>query len=472
MKKTISGVLLALTAVFALVACGKKKTTKTTATPIPAGNGQTIQFYCWNNEFQSRFRKYYGDTTNVTEEIDIMGDGTKIQWTMVANEGGAYQTALDAALSADKCDMFCFEADYAKKYVESSYVTDLGALGIDQSKQFQYTVDAVTNAAGKKVGSSWQACPGAIAYNENVAKVLLGDGYSYDEMEKLLNDRDKFDQTAKDLEGKGVKYAMMIGPADWYRVYGNNLSAKMFDGDKTLTIDKNIFQYAVDTKAYDAAGYLLGDNSTYGLWGKTWGANMAADTNALTIFVCPWFTDFCMTENCPADDNGASPWRVVAGYDEWFWGGTWLAATKKGIENDTKKDSIKKIIAKMTTDKDTLRAISDGELDFTNSKEAMQAKATDSSVKNAYFGGRNVYAIYNQSVQAASLAMASDYDQQITENFQKYFLPFIQGTGKASACWEEFVKSMKEVKADFVVKAATGIEITDAGISGVTPQVK
>ena len=469
MKKTISGVLLALSAVFALVACGKKKT-KVTTKAIPAGNGQTIQFYCWNNEFQSRFRKYYGDTTNVTEEIDILGDGTKVQWTMVANEGGAYQTALDAALEAGNCDMFCFEADYAKKYVESDYVVNLDDLGVDQSKQYDYTVDAVTNASGDVVGSSWQACPGAIAYNETVAKALFkkyaaetayAGGYSIDNMATLLNDRDTYDDVAADLEGMGPKYAMMIGPADWYRVYGNNLSAKMYNKTaKTITVDKNIFKYANDTKAYDEAGYLLGDNSTYGLWGKTWGANMAADTNALTLYVCPWFTDFSLKENCPADEDGASPWRVVEGYASWFWGGTWLAATNKGIENADKKKSITDIIKKMTTDKATLRAISDGELDFTNNEEAMNAKAADAKVSNDYFGGQNVYAIYAESVVNATLEFASDYDQQITENFQKYFLPYIQGTDTAKACWAEFVKSMGQVNKNLTVSAAEGVDVT------------
>jgi hypothetical protein len=358
--------------------------------------------------------------------------------------------------------MFCFEADYAQKYVESSNVVDLSTLQIDQTKQYQYTVDAVTNASGKKVGSSWQACPGAIAYNDNVAKAVFGDDVTTAQMDaKLSTDKATFLTTAAAVEAKHNKYAMMIGPADWYRVYGNNLTAKMYDKESnTITVDKNIFQYAVDTRSANDEGYLLGDNSTYGLWGKTWGANMAADTNALTIFVCPWFTDFSLKENCPADEKtGESPWRVVKGYANWFWGGTWLAATPKGVENDTKKASIKSIIAKMTTDKTTLRAISDGELDFTNNKEAMDAKAADTTVKNTYFGGQNVYAIYAESVVNASLAKASDYDQQITENFQKYFLPYIQGTGKASACWAEFVTAMKEVKSNFVVKAATGIVI-------------
>jgi len=49
MKKTISGVLLALTAAFAIVGCGKKK------------SKGTINFYVWNDEFKTRLNELYPD---------------------------------------------------------------------------------------------------------------------------------------------------------------------------------------------------------------------------------------------------------------------------------------------------------------------------------------------------------------------------------------------------------------------------
>jgi len=494
MKKTISGVLLALTAVFALVACKKnkkddktteKKTTEagTTTKAIPAGNGKTIEFYCWNDEFQTRLRKYYKDADGkkvetITPTIDLMGDGTKIKWTMVANEGSAYQDALDAALTGDKVDMFCFEADYAKKYIENAKVCEMSELGVDGAAagQYQYTIDAVTNASGKIVGSSWQACPGAIAYNQNVADAAFGEDGTFEKMTTALStSKAKFDEVAADLEYAHAKYAMMIGPADWYRVYSNNISGKMYNKTtNTITVDANIFQYAIDTKDYNENGWLLGDSAAYGLWGNSWNAAMNEDTNALTMFVCPWFTDFCMAGNCPAryekDAQGkdtktvipeSQPWRVVPGYASWFWGGTWLTATKKGIEDSTKKTAISSIVKTMTTDKATLRALSDGELDFTNNKAAMDEKAADTTVKNAFFGGKNVYAIYAESVMHASLANASDYDQQIAENFQGLFLPYIQGKAKASACWAKFEEALKKVNKDFTIAAAAGVTIAD-----------
>ena len=458
MKKTISGVLLALTAVFALVACGKKdKTTAASGDKKVTPNGKVINFYCWNNEFQTRLRKYYpGYEKNLSAQADLLKDGTTIMWTMVANQGGSYQTALDAALESDSVDMFVFEADYATKYVKSKYVVDMSTLGIDQSKQYKYTVDVVTNAEGKVVGSSWQGCPGCICYNNNVAKAVFGDSISLEDMTaKLSTDKNKFDETAAALEAKDAKYAMLIGPACWYRTYSNNLSAKMYDGTN-ITVDKNIFQYAVDTLDYENKGYILGVDDSFGLWQDDWGAGMSESSNALCVFACPWFTDFCLNGYCKTD----GVMRVTPGYVSWFWGGTWLTATPKGVEDATKKAAITDIIKEMTTNKDVLLALSRGELDFTNNQEAMEALAADASAANAYFGGQNTYAIYAKSVLKADMSKNSDYDQQVAENFQSAFLPYIQGTKKASECWATFQSNVKTA-TKIEPKAATGVTIGD-----------
>ena len=173
MKKTISGVLLALTAVFALVACGKKdKTTK------PSGDDKkkgTISFYVWNDEFKTRLNELYPEVEKAEASKTTLKNGLVINWVQSPNQSGVYQNSLDVALDNDLVDMFCFEADYATKYVKSDFVANMADLGVDQSKQYQYTKDIVTNASGKLVGSSWQATPGIIAYKESVATAIWGD---------------------------------------------------------------------------------------------------------------------------------------------------------------------------------------------------------------------------------------------------------------------------------------------------------
>jgi len=353
-------------------------------------------------------------------------------------------------------DMFCFEADYATKYVKSDYVADMGALGIDQSKQYKYTKDIVTNAAGKLVGSSWQATPGIIAYNTTVAKAVFGDSISLEDMGTKLNTWDEYQKTAKAVHDKGngtdgkPLYYMNIGTDDWFRVYQNNLSSKMYVNGE-ITIDKQLFQWVKDTKKFVEDGYVVSTADNYGLWGEEWGKEQGRN-RALCVFSCPWFTDFCLTGNVKPDvkdgNYGDLGYKAVKGYKSWFWGGTWLTATKKAVENEAIKDTVKDIIAKMTTDTDLLTNLAKKYGDFTNDEAAMNALANSADGNSTLFGGQNVYKIYAESVKSADLSNASDFDQQICENIQNKFRPFFQDSSKADqtaeACLAAYLKALGE----------------------------
>lgn len=496
MKKTISGVLLALAATCALVACGKKKTEKDETTTKKArkrsGKANIINFYCWNDEFQSRVNRFYGgeDTAKklgkkvakTNGSATVLTSGQTIQWTTASNEGSVYQDTLDIALDNNIVDMFCFEADYATKYVKSEYVLDLGSIGIDQSKQYKYTRDIVTNADGKLVGSSWQATPGVIIYNSKVAEAAF-TGVTYDEMNTKLSSYANFKTAAEALKTAGKK--ALIGPACWYRTYANNLSAKMLSADgKTITIDKNLFQWAKDTEEFRAAGYIHGVDKEHGLWQGTWGSEMGKD-NCLCVFACPWFVDFSFKgyyaggheadywqedgdghkKGDQKDANMDSGWRVVKGYSSWFWGGTWLAATQVSQQEATIKDAIKDIITNMTCTKSTLVEISKGTKDFTNDEGAMNELAADTTAVDPFFGGKNIYAIYVEAIKGADMSKSSDFDQQITEEFQSAFTNYFQETKNAEQAWSEFVTAIKDKTSVSEVKMASGVTLSGRTIT-------
>jgi hypothetical protein len=485
MKKTISGVLLALTAVFALVACGKKTTKKdettkkgeatTTKKTTKLTSKEKIEkknkivFHCWNNEFQSRVNDYYKNVNYYDANTTYLLGGNYIEWVTNPNEGSNYQDKLDIALGKDEVDMFVFEADYATKYVKNEKVADLKtAISLDTSKQYKYTVDVVTNGEAI-MGSSWQATPGVTIYNNNVAKAVFGDDVTYDTMVTKLN-AENFKATAAAVKAAKKNKFMMIGPDCWFRVYSNNLTAKMWDGTN-LTVDKQLFQWAKDTKEFYDARYIRSVDDDYGLWGAEWGAEQGKD-NCLCIFSCPWFTDFCLTgyrankgeEDKPIAQRTDCGLRVAPSHKGWFWGGTWLTATKTGLAKDGIKDDIATLIKTMTTDKETLVAIAKGANDFTNSTEAMADLAKDDSCKVAYFGGQNCFSIYAKSVEGADLSKASDYDQQVAENIQAAFRKYFQAYSTAKEAWDEFVKALQD-KITKTPQLPEGVTVTDAGIT-------
>jgi len=373
---------------------------------------------------------------------------------MYTNEGSVYQDNLDMALENDMVDMFVLEADYATKYVKSEFVIDMSTIGLDTSKQYKYTVDVVTNAAGKVVGSSWQATPGAIVYNEAVAKAVYGADVTVDQMAEKLSTFDKFKTTAAEVKAKSTESAplyTLIGPDCWFRTYANNLSAKMYDGSK-ITVDAKLIDWVNDTKEFATNGYIQGVIDDYKLWGGEWAAAMAQD-KALCVFTCPWFTDFCLTGNRAKGKDTDGNWnyagmKMVAGYSSWFWGGTWLTATPVSQQEDTIKTDIANIIKDMTTNKDTLLLISKGTLDFTNNKEAMDALSKETAAPGnpgySTFFAQNPYGIYAAAVEKADLSKASDFDQQISEKIQGAFRPYFQGKKTADEAWAQFVKDVKD----------------------------
>jgi hypothetical protein len=244
----------------------------------------------------------------------------------------------------------------------------------------------------------------------------------------------------------------------------------MWDGTN-LTVDKQLFQWAKDTKEFYDARYIRSVDDDYGLWGAEWGAEQGKD-NCLCIFSCPWFTDFCLTgyrankgeEEKPIAQRTDCGLRVAPSHKGWFWGGTWLTATKTGLAKDGIKDDIATLIKTMTTDKETLVAIAKGANDFTNSTEAMADLAKDDSCKVAYFGGQNCFSIYATSVEGADLSKASDYDQQVAENIQAAFRKYFQAYSTAKEAWDEFVTALEDKISKTPVMAA-GVSVTDAGIT-------
>ena len=150
----------------ALTACGGSSSTSTAASSTassaaaseaPAAGGKTLNIWCWNDEFQSRFNDYYPEVAEIAADksTTTLKDGTIVKWTINPNDNNNYQNKLDegllnqeSAADDDKIDIFLVEADYALKYVDSDYTldvkADIGLTDADLAQQYQYTKDIVS----------------------------------------------------------------------------------------------------------------------------------------------------------------------------------------------------------------------------------------------------------------------------------------------------------------------------------------
>ena len=88
-------------------------------------------------------------------------------------------------------------------------VADLGITDADLANQYQYTKDIVTDSNGVLKGVSWQGCPGALFYNREAAKDILGSDDAAT-VQEAVKDWDTFVATAATAKEKGYKMCSSV----------------------------------------------------------------------------------------------------------------------------------------------------------------------------------------------------------------------------------------------------------------------
>ena len=460
-RKALSILLTVATVATMLVGCGDtttKNDTPTSTTPaestpaastdaestdadVAADEGKVLNIYCWNEEFKSRVTDHYPGYEEVDATHGKIGD-VDVVWTIVANADNAYQNNLDATLlnqadaaADDKIDIFLVEADYALKYVDSDYtmpVADLGITDADLANQYQYTKDIVTDSNGVLKGVSWQGCPGALFYNREAAKDILGSDDAAT-VQEAVKDWDTFVATAATAKEKG--YKMCSSVMDTYRVYSNNVSSKWVVDGK-INIDDNIMKWVEDSKAlYDAK-----ETSSAELWSDDWSKGFFKDSNVFAYFGPAWFIDFSMSADQDGSVGKDGGWAATEGPQGFYWGGTWITAAT-GTDNPT---LVADIMRTMTTNVDVMKEIVTADNDFVNNKPAMEEMAKDESYGDAVLGGQNPLAMFCAGADKIDLSNMSIYDQGCNEEFQNAMKNYFEGNASYDEALDLFYKAVVE----------------------------
>lgn len=459
MKKKVLSLLLALTMTAGLLAgCGSSGTeTKETETETTendaetaetetsdaetAEEGKVLNIYCWNEEFKTRVTDHYEGYEEVDATTGKIGDVT-VNWNITPNDDNAYQNNLDATLleqenaaADDKIDIFLVEADYAIKYVDTDYtmaISDLGITDADIANQYQYTQDVVTDSNGVLKGLSWQGCPGALFYNREAAKEVLGTDDPA-EVQKAVADWEAFNETAAKMKEAG--YSMTSSVNDTYRVYSNNVTSKWVEDGK-INIDENIMNWVEDSKELVDAG----ETSTYDLWSDDWSKGFYPEGNVFCYFGPAWFINFSMAADTEGSIGYDGGWGAAEGPEGFFWGGTWICAAT-GTDN---VETIKDIMLKLTTDEEVMKGIVVQDDDFVNNKPAMEAMAADTSYSSKILGGQNPLAMYCAGAENISLENISAYDQACNEEFQAAMKNYFEGNATLDEALDLFYKAVVE----------------------------
>ena len=420
--------------------------------------GKVLNIYAWNDEFKGFFEKYYqgleyefelADGTKEKRKFDKAPGletlkGVTVNWIINPSDGGVYQQKLDAALQAqsgvaadDKVDMFLAEADYILKYTNSDFTMDVSTIGVKTlDTQYNYTVQAASDADGKVKGVSFQCCPSALIYRRSIAKDVLGTDDPA-EVQKKLGTWADFDAVAAQAKEKG--YYMTGSYVETFRTFSNNVSsAWVVNGE--LNIDKAIDDWTAQGKDYIEKEYTLPD----GVWGDQKNAQMFKEGKTMCFFGPAWYYNFSMKNAQDKEKGCPGDWAITTGPQEHFWGGTWMLAAD-GTDN---ADIVADVMKAFTVNEDICSALIKNESQFTNNSKVNEAFATDPNYGNAFLGGQNDVAIFVELAKGIKFEHKTIYDQLLSEKYPEYMLDYFQDKSDKDAALAKFYKFVKDTYAE------------------------
>jgi hypothetical protein len=379
----------------------------------------------------------------------------EIKETVIATTEGAYQPALDAALSgggADAPDIYCAESAFVLKYTQGDaykYAASYKDLGIDVDAKLkeadiaQYTVDIGTNPDGNLVALGYQATGGAFIYRRSLAKDTWGTDDPAVIKDKIGPGWDKFFAAAADLKAKG--YAIVSGDGDiWHAVEGASDKGWIVDGK--LYIDPSREAFFDQSKLLKDNGY---HNDTQD-WTDAWYADMkdAGAQKVFGFFGPAWLINYVMAGNSGGEKPGEGTygdWAICEPPVGFFWGGTWVLANK-----DTKlKKTVGEIIEWITLDS------SESGLQYMWANGLMNDKGTKDTVASGtvmnksdgaveFLGGQNMFDVFVPAGKFATGKNKTQYDETINGYWRDQVREYTAGNKTK----EEAIAAFKQNVAD------------------------
>lgn len=444
--------------------CGKKKEEGNATTPTKVAENTTptqpaaaqvsddasikvLNLWSFTNEVPKMMKKYK----------ELHSDFTlQIKETIVPTTDGAYQPALDQALSAggpSAPDLYTAEAAFVLKYTQgdaSKYAAPYTDLGIDVEKLSKeadiapYTIDMGTNPDGKLVGLGYQATGGAFIYRRSLAKNTWGTDDPAAIKDKIGPGWDKFMAAAADLKAKG--YAIVSGEGDlWHPVESASEKGWIVDGKLNLDPGREQF-FDLAKELYDK-GY---SNKTKD-WTDAWYADMTntGKQQVFGFFGPAWLINYVMAGHSGGKKVGEGTygdWAVCEPTIGFMWGGTWLLGNK---ETKVKK-SVGSIIQWITLDSSETGLQyfwANGTLEGpggTKDTVASGTIMTKSDGKLDFLGGQNMFDVFVPAGKNANGKTKTQYDESINTYFRDQVSAYV--TGKKSK--EQAIKDFKQNVAD------------------------
>ncbi len=373
-------------------------------------DGATLVAWSFNTEFGSLIDAYWGGEYEYQQQ-----------------DQDSYQTKLDQVLaSGEDCpDVFACDADYAGRYMNSSNtlaINDLGIAYSECSEMYNYTLQFACDDNSIIKGLAWQACPCGVFYNRTMADEIFGVSEPED-VAPLFESWEAFLETARTVnEASNGEKKAIAGENDVYRAYLNTRTQGWITNGE-ITVDPIMNDY------FDFAKALKDEDLTFEavMWQDAWNAAMT-DYTVLSYWGPMWLGKYSMGLGNDDDGDGeydnptSGEWGLVNAPASFYWGGTWMMASKYC---DTKA-SVADLMRGIAINEDNLR---DNALkgEFVNSIAIMTEMASDDAYAIDWLGGQNPAAVLLASASTIDNSIITDNDSIINDEFTSVVASYLTG---------------------------------------------
>ena len=419
----------------------------------------TINLWSFTDEVPAMVEKFKATHPDVAFDLNT---------TIIATTNQEYEPALIPALQNGEVDIYAAEAAFVYKYTQgdmSDFAAPYKDLGIKIDKAIKdadiasYTVDIGKNPKGQVVGLGYQATGGCFIYRRSIAKQVFGSDDPKTVQAAIGGGSQswtKFWQAAQKLADNGV--AIVSGDGDIWHAYENS-SDKGWIVDDKLYIDPKREAFLDASKQLTEKGW---SNQTQD-WTEAWYADMQGKgTKPVFGFFGPaWLINYVMAGNSGGTKVGEGTygdWAVCNSPVGFFWGGTWVLASKTAAKDKAKKPIVKAIVEWITLDTSKnglLYSWANGTFQWKYGKGADATVNTKDTVssgtvmkvsdgKLAFLGGQNMFDYFVPAGAYANGKTLTQYDSDINAVWRDQVRAYANGQkSKADA-----IKDFKQTVSD------------------------
>ena len=411
-------------------------------------NGKTgnnvINVYSYTDEVPNLIKAYMDSHPDVAKKY-------KIKTTVVYTDGGAYQAALDAALTAGgdtAPDIYAVQEDFAYKYTKgdmSAFAAPYTSLGIKSgeitdAKIAPYIQDIGTRTKDSKVvGLAYQSNPGAFIYRRSIAKEVFGTDSPDKIASQIGPGWDKFFSAAAKLKSKG--YAIVSGLGDVQYPVNGGATQPWINKNNQFVIDSSREAYFDIAKKLYVNGYT---NDTT-MWTESWYLDMCdmGPRKCFGFFGPAWMLNYIIAPQ--AKDTSSGDWAICKPTQDFYWGGTWVLANKDTEKAKVVGDIIRYITLD-TSNSGLQYRWARGDINGGQPKDTVASSVVMSNAngKIEFLNNQDMFKVYNPALSRISAKAICQYDSTINS----YWIDCVREYAYGDISKTEAIKTFKSYVED------------------------